>query len=161
MNNETQLQKQEQSDQHKSHRIIRTLTPRTNANNRQQLTERNNTTTMILEAAHTYNSLIGLEFFVSLIATIFICLRYSCIGSTSIPIWTMAGAPSTTADNGDFTVNNGHSGYALVNVATVQQSTMVRHTLTMMGQLPQVPHRHLQSRSQWRLRSKMQLQLLK
>eukprot|EP00971_Amphidinium_carterae_P328319 6460133-Amphidinium_carterae.2 len=40
----------------------------------------------------------------------------------------MAGAPSTTADNGDFTVNNGHSSYTLVNAATVQQSTTVRHT---------------------------------
>eukprot|EP00971_Amphidinium_carterae_P190140 3774026-Amphidinium_carterae.3 len=37
----------------------------------------------------------------------------------------MAGAPSTAADNGDFVGNN---GFNLVNPATVNQSTSVRHT---------------------------------
>eukprot|EP00971_Amphidinium_carterae_P007976 157925-Amphidinium_carterae.5 len=57
------------------------------------------------------------SFIVSLIATIFICLHYSYLGSTRSPlatarqfdIWTMAGGPSLAADNGDFAVINGHT----------------------------------------------------
>eukprot|EP00971_Amphidinium_carterae_P018968 373673-Amphidinium_carterae.5 len=110
------------------------------------------TTTMILEPRQFKQ-----------IATILICLHYSYIGSTSSPIEAVRQVSIWTMPQRQRSMVTSRSTMGTVAKPLSmrrQSNNRRRDTLTMMGQPPQVPHRHLQCRSQWRLRSRMQLQLL-